>query len=112
MARPEPIPADLRRWLTLPSGRRLRIPPELQGNTPRARAARAAWIEKHVAGDAAAEAARRFGTHSQPARRYRAQARAAQERMLAELDLTREEVVARMGTRTKAGLNAIALMRY
>jgi hypothetical protein len=104
--------AGVERWLTLPSGHTLGLPVELRGDTPDALAARAAWVEMHTEGDAAAEAARHLGSYSREARRHRARARDAQERMLLILGYTREDVVARMSTRSQPGLDAIALIRY
>jgi hypothetical protein len=65
----------------------------------------------HIAGDQAADSARRLGPDSREARRLRMQARSAQQQMLLILGYTHEEIVARMSQRTKAGLDAIALMR-
>lgn len=105
-------PSDERYWLTLESGERVPVPAALRANTPRIRVARAAWMEASLAGEAARNASHRLGVSSNEARRLREQARAHQQRMEQALGLTHEELVARMGRRTKAGLDAIALMRY
>jgi hypothetical protein len=69
-------------------------------------------VEMHAEGDAAADAARHLGRFGDEARRHRAHARDAQERLLLVLGYTREDVVARMSTRSQPGLDAIALIRY
>ena len=112
MKRQEPTAAEMRRWLTLESGQRLRLPPQFNGDTPQATAGRAAWINMHRFGDAARAASRTWGADSREARRLRSQARNAGETVLAAIGETREEVVARMSRRSQAGLDALALMRY
>ena len=112
MAGAKPTASDERRWLTLDTGQRLPMPAVLQGESPQTQVARDAWRGMHIAGDAAREAARQFGATSREARRWRSQARRHQEQLEAALGERHEDLVARMGKRTKAGLDAIALLRY
>jgi hypothetical protein len=90
----------------------MQLPERIRGNDPAARKARLAWTEMHRAGDAAAEASRRFGPNSPETRRHVLRARRAQEDMLTTLGLVNEEVRAAVGRRSRPGLESLALMRY
>jgi hypothetical protein len=88
------------------------MPPELKGSSNRSRAARAAWEAMRAVGDEAAVTEQRFGVSSLEARRARTEARQAQERLLIELGVQREDVVAQFSRGSQRGLDAIALLRY
>lgn len=108
MAKGRPTVAELRRWLTHPSGVLLPFPEQLARDPE----AFATWVRMHRASDELALAERRSGVTSPSAVRWRIQARQAREELLFLLNTTAEELQAQYSLGTERGRNALALGRY